>query len=128
VGRQLELAVMHSALAQAGVGKSRLVDEFIYATHTQSWRVLDSAAVSYGKATPYFLVLGLLRRYYHLEECDVVRTIQAKVTEQVLTLDPALQGTIPALLALLDALPVEVQQQYDPANVFRLHQTMKSTV
>ena len=36
---------------------------------------------------------------------DDTRTIRAKVTGQVLTLDEALQDTIPALLALLDALP-----------------------
>ena len=36
---------------------------------------------------------------------DDTRTIRAKVTGQVLTLDAALQETLPALLALLDALP-----------------------
>jgi predicted ATPase len=32
-------------------------------------------------------------------------TIRAKVTGQILTLDTALQDTVPALLALLDVLP-----------------------
>ena len=36
---------------------------------------------------------------------DDTRTIRAKVTGQLLTLDEALQDTVPALLALLDALP-----------------------
>ena len=121
VGRQTELAALHAALAQAGaghgqvvavvgeagVGKSRLVDEFVQAAHAQGWLVLDSAAVSYGQATPYFPVLDLLRRYCHLEEREDTRTIQAKVTEQVQTLDAALEDTIPALLALLDALPAD---------------------
>ena len=40
-----------------------------------------------------------------MEEHDDTRTIRAKVTGQVLTLDPALQDAIPALLSLLDALP-----------------------
>jgi predicted ATPase len=61
--------------------------------------------VSYGKATPYFPVIDLLKRYCHVEEHDDTRTIRAKVTGQVLTLDPALQDAVPALLALLDALP-----------------------
>ena len=121
VGRQTELALLHAALAQAGagrgqvvavvgeagVGKSRLVDEFVQATHAQGWLVLDSAAVSYGQTTPYFPVLDLLRRYCHVEEGEDAHTIQAKVTEQVLTLDAALQDTVPALLALLDALPAD---------------------
>ena len=67
--------------------------------------MLESASVSYGKATPYFPVVDLLKRYVHVEDGDDTRTIRAKVTGQVLTLDEALQETIPALLALLDALP-----------------------
>src|SRR4029434_2150485 len=69
------------------------------------WRVLESASVSYGKATPYFPVLDLLRRYVHLDERDDPRTIPAKVTGQLFTLDEALQDAIAPLLALLDALP-----------------------
>jgi class 3 adenylate cyclase len=119
VGRAQELAAMHQARAraatghgqvgamvgEAGVGKSRLVYECVRSRHTPGWRVLESAAVSYGKATPYFPVLDLLRRYCHLEDTDDARTIRAKVTGQVLTLDEALQDTIPALLSLLEVLP-----------------------
>ena len=42
-----------------------------------------------------------------MEEQDDPRTIRAKVTGQVITLDEALQETIPALLSLLEALPAE---------------------
>jgi predicted ATPase len=68
---------------------------------TQGWLVLESTAVSYGKATPYFPVLDLLKRYARVEDRDDTRTIRAKVTEQVLTLDAALQETLPALLDVL---------------------------
>src|SRR5207249_860899 len=67
--------------------------------------VLESASVSYGKATPYFPVIDLFKRYSHVEEHDDARTVRAKVTGQVLTLDPALQDAVPALQSLLDALP-----------------------
>jgi predicted ATPase len=67
--------------------------------------VLESASVSYAKATPYFPVIDLLKRYAHGEDTDDARTIRAKVTGQVLTLDETLQNTLPALLALLDMLP-----------------------
>src|SRR5262245_34263813 len=121
VGRQRDLDTLHQALEQtgaghgqvvalvgeAGMGKSRLVYEFARSHHTQGWRVLESASVSYGKATPYFPVIELLKRYCHLEDHDDYRTIRAKVTGQVLTLDEALQDTPPALLALLDALPAD---------------------
>ena len=119
VGRQPELAALHQALepvstghgqvvallGEAGVGKSRLVYEVVHSHRTQGWLVLESASVSYGKATPYFPVIDLLKRYVQVEDRDDTRTIRARVTGQVLTLDAALQETIPALLALLDALP-----------------------
>jgi class 3 adenylate cyclase/tetratricopeptide (TPR) repeat protein len=119
VGRQPELAALHQALEQAGaghgqvvallgeagVGKSRLVYEVVHSHRTQGWRVLESASVSYGKATPYFPVLDLLKRYVQVEDRDDTRTIRARVMGQVLTLDAALQEAIPALLALLDVLP-----------------------
>src|SRR4029434_5452508 len=87
------------------VGKSRLVYEFVHSYHTQGWSVLESTSVSYGKATPYLPVIDLLKRYCRIDDGDDVRTIRAKVTGQVLTLDETLQDTLPALLALLDALP-----------------------
>ena len=119
VGRQHELEALHQALAragaghgqvvalvgEAGVGKSRLVYECVHSYPTQGWLVLESASVSYGKATPYFPVLDLLKRYCHVDDVDEPRTIRAKVTGQVLTLDETLQETLPALLALLDAVP-----------------------
>src|SRR5262249_10296723 len=39
------------------------------------------------------------------DDGDDVRTIRAKVTGQVFTLDETLQDTLPAVLSLLDALP-----------------------
>src|SRR5438552_13467075 len=119
VGRQTELAALHQALeragaghgqvvallGEAGVGKSRLVYEVVHSHRAQGWLVLESASVSYGKATPYLPVLDLVKRYTHVEDRDETRTIRAKVTGQVLTLDEALQETVPALLWLLDALP-----------------------
>lgn len=76
----------------------------VHTPHTQGWRVLEGASVSYGKASPYFPIIDLLKRYVHVEDDDEPRTIRARVTGQVLTLDETLQETIPALLWLLDVL------------------------
>jgi AAA ATPase domain len=84
VGRQTEVDILRQALARAGagqgqvvaivgepgVGKSRLVHEVIHASHTRGWRVLESASVSYGRATPYFPVIDLLQRYLGIEDHD----------------------------------------------------------
>jgi tetratricopeptide (TPR) repeat protein len=119
VGREPELAALTQTLAragaghgqvvaiigEAGVGKSRLVYEYLHSHRTQGWRVLEAASVSYGKATPYFPVLDLLKGYAQVDDHDDPRTIRAKVTGHVLTLDDTLQEALPALLSLLEALP-----------------------
>ncbi len=105
-----------AAVGEAGVGKSRLVYELVHSHRTQGWLILESASVSYGKATPYFPVVDLLKRYVHIEEGDDPRTIRAKVTGHIVTLDASLQETIPALLSLLDVLPEDSPFfQLDPA-------------
>ena len=119
VGREAELRALTQALVragtghgqvvavlgEAGVGKSRLVYEFLQSHRTQGWRVLESVAVSYGQATPYGPVMDLLKRYARVDEYDDTRTIRAKVTGHVLTLDDTLQEALSALLSLLEALP-----------------------
>ncbi|HEX2185736.1 MAG TPA: AAA family ATPase, partial [Chloroflexota bacterium] len=130
VGRETEMDALHQALeraraghgqvvacvGEAGVGKSRLVYEFLHSYHTQGWLILEGSSVSYGKATPYFPVIDLLKRYAHVEEQDDPRTVRAKVTGQVLTLDETLQDTLPALLSLVDALPADSPfGQLDPS-------------
>ena len=121
VGRTVEIEQLQRALERArdghgqvvavigepGVGKSRLFFEFIHSHRAEGWFVLESFSVSYGRATAYLPVIDLLKTYFQIEDRDDARTIRAKVTGHVLTLDEALRDTIPALLALLDALPPE---------------------
>ena len=96
VGRQPELEALQQALARAGagqgqvvaligepgVGKSRLVYEFLHSHHTQGWLRLESSSVSYGKATAYLPVCDLLKAYCHIEDRDDLRTVRAKITGQ----------------------------------------------
>jgi class 3 adenylate cyclase/tetratricopeptide (TPR) repeat protein len=120
VGRNAELEQLRDALDQAsqgrgqvvvvvgepGVGKSRLFWEFTHSRGLQGWLVLESASVSYGKATAYLPVIDLLRGYFKLESRDDPRKIREKVTGKILTLTPILAPAVPAFLALLD-VPVE---------------------
>ena len=57
-----------AVVGEAGVGKSRLVYECLHSHHTQGWQVLESASVSYGKATPYFPCSTCSERYAHVDD------------------------------------------------------------
>jgi len=49
-----------AVVGEAGVGKSRLVYELTHSHRLQGWLTLESASVSYGKATSYLPVIDLL--------------------------------------------------------------------
>jgi class 3 adenylate cyclase/tetratricopeptide (TPR) repeat protein len=91
-------------VGEAGVGKSRLVHEFVHSRHTADWVVLESNSVSYGRATPYLPVIGLVQNYFKINAHDSTRLIREKVTERILALDQSLQDAIPPVLDLLDSL------------------------
>jgi class 3 adenylate cyclase/tetratricopeptide (TPR) repeat protein len=129
VGRDAELETLRRTLEQAGaghgqvvalvgepgVGKSRLVWEFSHSHRTEGWLVLDTRSVSYGRATSYLPVIDLLKSYCGIDADDDPRRVREKLTGKLLTLDPALGSTLPALLSLLD-VPVEdpTWQALDP--------------
>ncbi|HEV2054614.1 MAG TPA: adenylate/guanylate cyclase domain-containing protein [Methylomirabilota bacterium] len=95
-----------AVVGEAGVGKSRLIYELTHSHRLHGWLVLESASVSYGKATSYLPVIDLLKGYFKIQDRDDLREIREKVTGKLLTLDRALEPTLPALLALLD-VPVD---------------------
>jgi predicted ATPase/class 3 adenylate cyclase len=116
VGRQTEIEMLGRALnrvaegrgqivalvGEPGVGKSRLLWEFTHSHRLQGWSVLESASVSYGKATAYKPLGDLLRSYFRVDDQDDARRIREKLTGKLLTLDKNLEPTLPAFLSLLD--------------------------
>jgi class 3 adenylate cyclase/tetratricopeptide (TPR) repeat protein/MoxR-like ATPase len=96
-------------VGEPGVGKSRLVYEFIHSHRTQDWLVLEAGALSYGKATSYLPVIELLKGYFNISERETHREIQEQVVGKLLTLDRALEPILPAVLMLLD-IPIEDRQ------------------
>jgi class 3 adenylate cyclase/tetratricopeptide (TPR) repeat protein len=118
VGRNLELEQLRRAqqlagdgrgqvvaiVGEAGVGKSRLVHEFVHSYRTADWLVLASNPTSYGHATPYLPVIELLRHSFKINVRDSTQSIREKVTSRILALDQSLQDAIPPLLDLLDSL------------------------
>ena len=138
VGRNPELEQLRQALERAGtwhgqvmavvgdpgVGKSRLFWEFTHSHRTQGWLIVESSSVSYGKATAFLPLVDLLRAYFQIEARDEARKIREKVTGKLLSLDRALEPSLPALLWLLD-VPVDDPQwkRLDPPQ--RRQQTLE---
>jgi tetratricopeptide (TPR) repeat protein len=89
-----------AAMAEAGLGKSRLFHEF-KATVQSGWLVLEALSVSHGKASAYLPVLDLLQSYFGIEPEDDSRKRREKVNGKVLTLDRTLEDALPHLLGLL---------------------------
>ncbi len=130
VGREKELDQLREALERArtgrgqivavigepGVGKSRLSWEFTRSPQTQGWLILEGTSASYGKATTYFTLLGLLRGYFDVEPSDSPKTVREKITGKLLALDRTLEPVLPAVLSLFD-LPAEDPQwqELDPS-------------
>src|SRR5262249_15047174 len=79
-----------------------LVYEFTHSHRLQGWLTLESASVSYGKATSYLPVIELLRGYFKIQDRDELREIREKVMGKLFALDRTLEPTLPALLVLLD--------------------------
>jgi class 3 adenylate cyclase/tetratricopeptide (TPR) repeat protein len=114
VGRQLEMDAMKAAaeqakaghgqifatVAEAGVGKSRLIFEF-KAVSESGWLVLEAFSVSHGKASAFLPVTDLLRSYFEITSEDDERKQRQKITGRVLALDRSLEDTLPYLCALL---------------------------
>jgi class 3 adenylate cyclase/tetratricopeptide (TPR) repeat protein len=95
---------MVAIVGEAGVGKSRLVHEFVHSQHTADWLVLESSSASYDRATPYLTFIELIRDYFKITTDDSTQSIREKVTGKILALDQSLQDAIPPVLDLLDSL------------------------
>jgi class 3 adenylate cyclase len=89
-----------AAMAEPGVGKSRLVFEF-KATSQSGWMVLETFSNSHGKASAYLPVIDLLYGYFKIVTEDDTRTRREKITGRVLALERALEDTLPYLFGLL---------------------------
>src|ERR1700730_13912004 len=89
-----------AAMAEPGVGKSRLYFEF-KATSQSGWMVLETFSVSHGKASAYLPVLDLLHNYFGITAADDDRKRSEKVAGKITVLDRSLEDAVPYLYALL---------------------------
>jgi class 3 adenylate cyclase/tetratricopeptide (TPR) repeat protein len=135
VGRGAEMTVLTQALEHAGkghgqlvgvmgepgVGKSRLLYEFVHSDEAEAWLVLESGAIPPGQATAGFALVDLLKTYFRIETHDDEHQVRGKVTATLVATDKALEAMLTPLLAVLD-VPIEDRQwmTLDPPQRLRL--------
>jgi class 3 adenylate cyclase/tetratricopeptide (TPR) repeat protein len=115
VGRDAESAVLDTALAHAlagdgravgivgdpGVGKSRLVYEFVAGCAAQGLNVSATRGLAHGRYVPLLPVLALLRDAFGVAESDAPDVARARIEATTLSLDAAFVGDLPLLFEFL---------------------------
>ena len=139
VGRRTEVGALNEAahrakhglgqvialVGEAGVGKSRLVAEFVPLLRADGWLVLEAGSVPYGKATAYQPVIDLLKAYFVIEDRDDEVKVREKVSGKLVNLHPALLPALSPILALLNAPPDDPEwRALDPGP--RRHKTVEA--
>jgi predicted ATPase len=87
---------------EPGVGKSRLLAEFIRACKPTSIRFLETWSTAYTQAMPYRPIIDLLRSYFSLDDSDDGPMLREKVTRQLEYLDLPRELILSPLLTLLE--------------------------
>jgi hypothetical protein len=116
VGRERELAVLEDALAEAiesrgqvvgvvgeaGMGKSRLCEEFVRSAAARGITVRRTTGVSHGRAVALLPVLSLLRDYFSIADTDTAQQARDKVAARLLALDAGLDEILPLIFDFLE--------------------------
>ncbi len=116
VGRESEMADLARALSDArkgrgsvaavtgdaGLGKSRLLHEFLQGADAAGCTVLEAGAASHDEQAIYLPISRLLRAWLAVRERDDRATIAAKLERRLKDREEELQAAVPALRSLLD--------------------------
>jgi DNA-binding NtrC family response regulator/tetratricopeptide (TPR) repeat protein len=98
-------------MGEAGIGKSRLLDELRRVVARQGARILEAQCASHAASSPYSLLIDLLRRAWLLDDLDDPAALRSAVTRHLGTLD--LLDCEPEISALL-GLPIDRTAPLDP--------------
>ncbi len=115
VGRQRELEILldgyemtksgrgqaFSIVAEAGVGKSRLLFEFRKAVANENVTILEGKCLSFVRNVAYKPVIDILKAYFQIEDDDDDKTAREKAIKGLQTINADEGSTLPYLLDLL---------------------------
>jgi len=102
LGRALEgQAQVVGVVGEAGVGKSRLCDEFARSAAVRGITVRRAAGLSHAGNVPLLPVLEFLRDYFEVADTDTQAEAQRKIERRLLGLDPAFDEALPLMFDFL---------------------------
>ncbi|MGV7224945.1 MAG: adenylate/guanylate cyclase domain-containing protein [Nitrospinales bacterium] len=99
-----------SVIADAGVGKSRLLYEFRKAVANEDVTFLEGKCLSYSRGTAYQAVIDVLQSNFYISERDKDAEIKQKVSEGLKVLGADEGSTFPYLLELLSVKDSGIDQ------------------
>lgn len=85
----------------AGIGKSRLCEEFLRSCEAPDVRILRATGVPYQSALPLFPVAGLFRSLFAIREDEPAASLRQRIAGELVLAKPALRETLPAVFDLL---------------------------
>ncbi len=88
-------------IAEIGVGKSRLCDEFLQRCRARGIRVDVGHAVPHGKMIPFLPILELLRGYFGIEERDSAEDARRKIAGTLVLVDRSLEQALPLVFEFM---------------------------
>ena len=122
VGRDAQLALLVDAYEQvathgasrivsivgdAGMGKSRLLYEFLRGLAGKDVLALNGGSAPYGSGAAYRPGIRILHQYFNIADADDAQAIQQKVAGRIVALSGGTASAVFPILALLNALPAD---------------------
>ena len=116
VGREHEIAGLETALAraqegnaqvvgvvgEAGVGKSRLCEEFAQACAASGITVRRGHGLSYGKHMPLQPILEFFRDYFEITEADTAQEAREKIAGRLVLLGASIADDLPVFFDFME--------------------------
>ncbi len=142
VGRQHEIDLIHDSFGRsrtgngqlvflvgdAGIGKSRLIQEFRQSLKNEDCAWVEGRCAAYGTSTAFLPIVNALRSYLEIEDRDDEAAAEAKIAERVDALGDDLQWTKPFLRQILSMKSDERATELDPgrrrSEIFRALQSI----
>jgi class 3 adenylate cyclase/tetratricopeptide (TPR) repeat protein len=104
-------------VGEAGVGKSRLLFEFVNQLPLGETKYLEGRCLHFGSGMVYLPILDMLRSFFEVKEGDQESVIKEKLLQKIRQMDERLLDTLPSFQELLSVkVDDEKYVQLDPGH------------